>query len=62
MNSELIETTNKSVEVKLNPGEIFASFVTERYPNTDILFESYLNTVFPVAMKHDTKDESRWII
>lgn len=52
MNSNLSTTHNKQITIALNPGEIFVSFVTNRKPNTDELFQSYLNTVFPVAMKH----------
>ena len=45
-------SVQKSIELRLNPGEIFVSFITDRKPNTDILLESYFNTVFPVASAH----------
>lgn len=46
------EATSKSINIDLNPGEIFVSFITDRKSNTDILLESYFNTVFPVAIQH----------
>lgn len=42
----------KSENFVLNPGEIFVTFITDRKPNTDELYQSYLTTVFPVAFKH----------
>ncbi len=50
--------SNKSVAIEksqtfmLHPGEIFVTFITDRKPNTDELFQSYLTTVFPIAFKH----------
>lgn len=50
LNTEIQQA--KSTTFELNPGEIFVSFITDRKPNTDELFQSYLTTVFPLAFKH----------
>jgi hypothetical protein len=48
-------TKEKTIDVNLKAGEIFVAFVPARKPNTDALFQAYLNDVFPIAMKHGGK-------
>lgn len=51
-NVKTTQETGKKVRISLDQGEVFVSFITNRKPNTDSLFQSYLGTVFPVAQKH----------